>query len=94
MVNSSRSSSTSTSISTAGIPDIIIQLCNNKHRSSTQKNYYCVWKIFNEFFVKLDRKPSGWEDRITLFVAYLINRGKKSTTVRSYVSAIKAVLNG
>ena len=27
-----------------------------------------------------------------LFVAYLINQGKKSSTVRSYVSAIKAVL--
>ena len=33
-----------------------------------------------------------WESRIVLFAALLIEEGKKSTTVRSYISAIKAVL--
>ena len=33
-----------------------------------------------------------WEDRLNLFVGYLIQGNKKSTTVKCYVSAIKAVL--
>ena len=33
-----------------------------------------------------------WENRITLFVGYLIDNGKQSSTVKSNVSAIKAVL--
>ena len=33
-----------------------------------------------------------WEDQLTLFVAYLIKNNKKSATIKSYVSAIKAVL--
>ena len=55
-------------------------------------NYYRVWKVFNNFFLRLDSKPDNWEDRITLFAAYLIDSNKKSTTVKSYVSAIKAIL--
>ena len=56
------------------------------------KNYYNIWKIFNLFFIRLDVKPNNWEDRIMLFAAYLIDLGRKSTTVKSYVSAIKVVL--
>ena len=33
----------------------------------------------------------SWEDRITLFVGYLIQEGKQSSMVKSYVSAIKTV---
>ena len=40
----------------------------------------------------MDLKPKHWEDRITLFVGYLIDQNKKSQTVKSYISAIKAVL--
>ena len=63
-----------------------------KNRSSTRRNYYCVWKSFNNFIISLDRKPRFWEDKLTLFVGFLIHNGKKSSTVRSYVSAVKAVL--
>ena len=51
-----------------------------------------IWRNFNEFFIRLDRKLDNWEDRLTLFAAHLINENKKSNTVKSYVSAIKAVL--
>ena len=54
--------------------------------------YYSVWKQFNEFFIKLDIKPKTWEERLTLFVGYLVEQRKKSTTIKSYISAIKAVL--
>ena len=51
-----------------------------------------MWKTFNEFFVKLNRIPNNWETRITLFIGYLIDQGKQSQTIRSYTSALKAVL--
>ena len=88
---SAASLSTSSRLSTRDILQIVDQLQMHQHRDSTRKNYYTVWKLFNEFFIRLDVKPSAWEHRLTLFVGYLINSNKKST-VRSYISAIKAVL--
>ena len=35
----------------------------------------------------------SWENRLVLFVGHLIETNKKSNTIRSYISAIKAVLN-
>ena len=40
----------------------------------------------------LDKKPTMWEDRVSLFLAYLIDRGVQSSSIHSYVSAIKRVL--
>ena len=68
------------------------RLCNEKHQSTTRKNYYTIWKLFNKFILKLDKKPTTWEDRLSLFVGYLVNNRNKSTMIRSYVSAIKSVL--
>ena len=42
--------------------------------------------------INLDVKPKSWEDRVTLFIGYKIHNGMKSTTVKSYVSAIKKML--
>ena len=42
--------------------------------------------------VSLDRKPENWEQRILLFTGQLIKEKKQSATVKSYISAIKAVL--
>ena len=36
--------------------------------------------------------PKSWEDRTTLFITYKIEQGLQSSTVRSYVSAIKRIL--
>ena len=83
---------TATSISTRELQNIIERLQQERHHKSTRTNYYCVWKTFNEFIIKLDDKPKSWEKRLTLFVAYLKNKNRKSTTIRSYISAIKAVL--
>ena len=71
---------------------IVENLKTQRHRSSTRKNYYSVWRCFNQFFVRLDRKPPSWEERLTLFVAYMIDNDKKSSMIKSYISAIKAVL--
>ena len=72
---------------------IIEQLQSEKHRDTTKRNYLAVWRIFNDFIVRLDRKPVNWADRITLFVGHLVNTNKKSSTIRSYISAIKGVLS-
>ena len=62
------------------------------HRSTTRANYYAVWKVFKNFIIRLDCKPKSWEDRLTLFLGHLIQCQRKSTTVKSYISAIRAVL--
>ena len=40
----------------------------------------------------MDVKPINWEDRLTLFVGYLVHGKKRASTIRSYICAIKAVL--
>ena len=90
--SSKASISSGSTISTRALEDIIDRLRYNRNRASTKRNYYSVWKQFNEFIVKVDNKPGSWEQRLTSFVGYLIDANKKSTTVKSYVSAIKAIL--
>ena len=57
-----------------------------------RQNYYCIWRTFNKFFLKLDIKPKNWEDRLLLFVGYLVEKQLKFTSIRNYISAIKSVL--
>ena len=40
----------------------------------------------------MDEKPDTWDDRLILFVGYLIEKKRKACTIRSYISAIKHVL--
>ena len=83
---------TSSRISTQDIKDIVKRLLHQQHRNSTRKNYYTIWKVFSDFFIRLDDKPANWEDRLTLFVGFLIENKRQSSTVKSYISAIKSVL--
>ena len=85
-------SSTASTISTDELRAVIENLKNNRHRQSTKNNYYMIWKNFNQFFLKLDKKPNNWETRLTLYVGHLVHTRRKSNTIRSYISAIKAVL--
>ena len=63
-----------------------------KYTNSTRRIYHSVWKSFNRFYLRLDIKPKSWEDRLTLFIGYLVDQNKQSLTIKSYISAIKAVL--
>ena len=57
------------------------------------KNYLCVWRQFNDFIMCLDMIPKSWEERTLLFVEHMIEVHKaQSSTVKSYVSAIKRML--
>ena len=91
-ISKSARSTTESSISTAEVENIVEKLKLERIKDSTKANYYTVWKLFNEFFIKLDVKPDNWEDRLILFVGHLISCEKKSQTVRSYICAIRAVL--
>ena len=84
--------SSSSTISASAIRNIVDKLKLQGRRSSTRRIYYTIWKLFNNFFICLDVKPDTWEDRLILFTGYLIENEKKSTMVKSYISAIKAVL--
>ena len=90
--DSTSTTTTETSISTAAIENIIEKLKTEKHRSSTKRTYYGIWRSFNEFYIKLDRKPRTWEERLVLFVGYLIDNKRQSNTIKTYISAIRSVL--
>ena len=73
--------------------NIIEKLKRQQTRDSTAKMYYSIWKQFNSFLVRLDNLPEFWEDRLLLFIAYLVDeRELQSQTVQSYISAIKRIL--
>ena len=71
---------------------IVESLQNQSHRDSTRANYHRIWKAFNKFYIQLDQKPKPWDDRIMLYVAYLIDTNHRPATIKSYVLAIRAVL--
>ena len=90
---SSKSSSSSRStISTIGIKEVIDKLKMNGMRESTKSSYLKIWRGFNEFYLRLDIKPTTWEDCVILYAGYLADQKRKSGTIKSYVSAVKAVL--
>ena len=89
---SSYSTSSSDRLSTSAITQVVERLKNMWHRDSTKKTYYNVWKSFNKFIIKLDEKPVSWEQCMVLFVAYLVHCKKQYSTIKSYLSAIRAVL--
>ena len=64
-----------------------------KKQKATRKNYHGIWRRFNEFVIRLDNIPKKWEDKLNLYCAYLVEEKKvQSSTLRSYVSAIKQTL--
>ena len=87
-----KSTSSDSRISANHMTSIIAKLQSQRVRDSTAKNYLCIWRSFNKFVIRLDVKPSTWEERTSMFCAYLIQKGIKSSTISSYISAIKGVL--
>ena len=55
--------------------------------------YHSVWRQFNSFLIQLDYIPPIWEERVELYCVHLVKNLKvQSSTLRSYVSAIKSKL--
>ena len=86
------SSSESSKISTKSLQLIIDKLLSQTNRSSIVKSYLSIWRQFNKVVINLDVKPNNWEDRVTLFIGFKIDQGMQSSTVKSYMSAIKKTL--
>ena len=86
------STTTGSMISSSAMEQIVDRLKSQCRRDSTRLNYLNIWRSFNKFLMHLDKKPKSWERRIVLYVEYLIDQKCKSTTINSYISAIKAVL--
>ena len=91
--DSATTSSATSKISTRNLKLIMDKLKCKTVRDTTAKNYFAIWRLFNNFLIRLDNRPESWEERTSLFCAYLIDTKKlQSQTLRSYKSAIKAVL--
>ena len=88
----STNSTNDSQISKRSIKAIIEKLKAKSHRSSTYKTYLSVWRKFNGFLIKLDIRPKSWEQCTYLFIADLIDQGAQSSTVKSYISAIKCMV--
>ena len=72
---------------------LLDQLKQDKNKNSTKMTYHKIWRKFNEFIIRLDRIPRTWEHRTAVYCAFLIvEKGLQSSTVRTYISAIKSVL--
>ena len=70
------------------------RLKSEQFKPSTGDNYYGIWKNFNKFVIKLDVIPDSWEKKLNLYCAHLVfDKKLQSSTVRSYVTAIKQVLS-
>ena len=81
--------------STLSIWDIrkaIDKLKMERYCDGTRKNYYAIWKVSNKFFLRLDIKPDNWEDRLVLFAGFLAKENKRASTIKCYISVIKAIL--
>ena len=85
-------SASTDSLSTAEIFNIVEHLKAQRCRDSTHKTYHRIWKLFAHFYLRLDVKPNNWEDRLVLFIAFLVNNNLRSAMVKTYISAIQGVL--
>ena len=71
---------------------IVEKLVAKQTRKSTIDTYLCIWHNFNKFVLNLDVIPKSWEQRATLYVAFWIEHGRQSSSIKSYISAIKKLL--
>ena len=85
-------SCTSTTHSVDQINQIIERLKSEQFCNSTSQNYLFVWRLFNKFVVSLDYRPKGWESKLALFAAHLVQKGVQSSTLKSYLAAIRSTL--
>lgn len=54
--------------------------------------YLVAWRAINNFYCRLDNKPKPWEQRMSLFIAYMIKKRFEKATIQTYISGIKYVL--
>lgn len=62
-------------------------MCND-----TKNMYHKIWCNFNRFLLCFDDLPTTWEEKLVLYATFLADIGKATTTVSTYMSAIRYVL--
>ena len=90
--DTSDTNSSSSRLSADHMYSILDRLKSKSNRDSTINTYHKIWTKFNNFVIKLDYKPNLWEDQVSLYCAHLVEASIQSSTLKSYISAIKAVL--
>ena len=88
----SSTSSNSSRISSSNLRSLMNRLLLKQNHDSTNKMYMEVWRQFNAFLISLDTMPVSWEDRTMLFITNLVGKGFQSSSIKSYVSAVKRIL--
>ena len=91
-LSSSGSGSTTSRVSTRRMQLLVESLLSQQTRKSTIQTYCRIWHKFNQFLLSLDVLPKTWEQCTTLYIAFLIDEGKQSSSVKTYVSAIKKLV--
>lgn len=89
---SSESSEEKTVYSRQQFKYILAKIKGMRLRWKTRRMYHARWLAFNKFIQKFDIMPDTWEERLHLYAAYLIDNKKQSSTVRTYLTAIKQIL--
>ena len=89
MAHTSSNSSSSAKYSVGRIKNIIKGFKSVQNRGLTVANYQNIWRHCNKFILSLDVIPKLWEERASLFAAHLVHEGVQSSTLKSYISAIK-----
>ena len=79
-------------ISTSHMENVVQKLLGLQNRKSTVRTYLNILRQFNRFVMSLGILPTSREARTTLYIANLIEEGKQSSSIKSYVSAIKKML--
>ena len=80
----------SSKISTDSMIGILNRLKCQSTRGTTAKKYLNIWRLFNNFVIKLDYRPPTWEERISLFAAYIIDRGVQSANFEIILFSYKS----
>lgn len=87
-----RSSSNDSLISTEYFQKVLEELELKAVEDSTMEVYMVAWRAMNEFYCRLDNKPKPWEQRMSLFIAFMIKKRYEKATIQTYISGIKYVL--
>lgn len=79
-------------MSTEYFQRVLDQLATKAVEDSTMEVYMAAWHAMNKFYCRLDRKPKPWDQRMSLFIAFMIKKRFEKATIQTYISGIKYIL--
>lgn len=80
-------------LSAAFFKNVEQRLVNDRGmKKNTKRSYRTAYLDFTKFNLGLDNMPELLDDQLAMFVAYRVEKGDFSTTISSYLSGIKSML--